>query len=950
VAVELAGTVARFEPVSTASAKFDLAVSLGEHRREDGQPDGIEGVVEYATDLFERSTVEALAERLVRLLAGAVAAPERAIGSLEILAPSERATILREWNATARAVPATTVPALFAAQARRTPDATALVFGDARLSYAELDRQANQLARHLRRLGVGPETVVGLCVERSAAMVVGLLGILKAGGAYLPLDPSYPAERLAFMLGDAGAAVLVTQADLRERIPTSGACIVCLDADAIAIAREPITAPPLSLDPHHPAYVIYTSGSTGTPKGVVVSHGSFANKIIGLQQNFEVTRDFRSALLISCAFDAAIEQTLLPLMGGGAAVVISDATRESPTRFWQEVVRQRVTFISCVPSYLASVLSHAPGIRLDHLALGGEAFTAEFHREVVRGLQVKHVTNLYGPTEATIDAVGFAVSGDQPGPHIPIGRPLANYRAYVLDGSLEPVPARVAGELYIAGAGLARGYLRRAALTADRFVADPFGPAGSRMYRTGDVARWRADGTLEFLGRADHQVKLRGFRIEPGEIEAALTRHPSIAQAAVIARADGGDQRLVAYVVAAADEGIDTPALRAHVGRLLPDYMVPSAIVALAALPLTPNGKLDRAALPAPELTTGTGRLPHTAQEEVLCSLFAETLGVERVGIDESFFALGGHSLLATRLISRIRAVLGVEVAIRSLFEAPTVEGLAQRVASGRSSRSDLDALLPIRLTGSKPPLFCIHHAGGFSWPYARLIPHIPADRPIYGLQAHGLLEPDRLADSLEKVAADYLRLIREVQPSGPYALLGWSFGGLVAHSIATQLRDAGEEVALLALLDSYPAGRGRAFDGRDRNARDQEVVFAGVADDSIRTMLDVLRRERDGLIALKEHHFQAIKDVYSNNVRLMTGFVPRQFRGDMLLFVATQGETKPPHDIWRPYVTGCVKIHRVDCAHEDMMDASPAAEIGSHLRRALEGRSKVIKTKRRRT
>ena len=352
VKLELDGLSCGFERVATSSAKFDLSVSLGEERGADGAPAGIGGVVEYATDLFDRASVEALVGRLVRLLEAAVADPERAIGSLEILAPEERAIILRGWNDTARAIPSATLPELFAEQAAQTPDAIAVVHEDERLTYAELDARANQLAHHLRALGVGPEVVVGLCVERSPAMLIGLMGILKAGGAYLPLDPGYPAERLAFMLEDAGAPVLVTQSLLLDRLPAHGAHVVRLDADASAIAAQPTTAAALVLDPHNPAYVIYTSGSTGEPKGVTVDHASLANKLLALGRQFNVGPGFRSALLISCGFDASIEQTLLPLVGGGAAVVIGDAVRESPTQFWQQVMRDQVTFISCVPSYL----------------------------------------------------------------------------------------------------------------------------------------------------------------------------------------------------------------------------------------------------------------------------------------------------------------------------------------------------------------------------------------------------------------------------------------------------------------------------------------------------------------------------------------------------------------------------------------------------------------------
>ena len=697
VKLELDGLSCGFERVATSSAKFDLSVSLGEERdrgrRACGDRRG--GGIRHRP---VRSRQRRGAHRIGSFVCWRrrLPIPSGRSGPSTSWRPTERAIILHDWNDTARAIPSATLPELFAAQVARTPDAIAVVHEDESLSYGELDRRANQLAHHLRGLGVGPEVVVGLCVERSPAMLIGLMGILKAGGAYLPLDPGYPAERLAFMLEDAGAPVLVTQSVLLDRLPAHGARVVRLDADAPAIAAQPTSAPALALDPHNPAYVIYTSGSTGEPKGVMVDHASLANKLLALGRQFKVEPGFRSALLISCGFDASIEQTLLPLIGGGAAVVIGDAVRESPAQFWQQVIQDQVTFVSCVPSYLDSVIRGAPQhASLQHLALGGEAFTVEFRNEIARHLDVAQITNLYGPTEATIDAIGFAVEGNEPGPHIPIGRPFANYRAYVLDSGLQPVPAGVTGELYIAGAGLARGYLGRAGLTGERFVADPHGAAGSRMYRTGDLARWRADGVLEFLGRADAQVKLRGFRIEPGEIEAVLVRHAAVAQAAVIAREDApGAKRLVAYVVAAAAMQVpDASALRTHVAASLPDYMVPAAYVVLERLPLTPNGKLDRRALPAPDLTPAVMRGPRTAREEVLCALFAEVLGLERVGIDDNFFALGGHSLLATRLISRIRSTLDVELAIRSLFEAPTVEGLAQRVGEGEAARPALIAL-----------------------------------------------------------------------------------------------------------------------------------------------------------------------------------------------------------------------------------------------------------------
>ncbi len=539
----------------------------------------------------------------------------------------------------------------------------------------------------------------------------------------------------------------------------------------------------------------------------------------------------------------------------------------------------------------------------------------------------------------------MALAGED-GEAPPIGRPLWNTRAYVLDGGLEPVPAGVVGELYIAGSGLARGYLGRPGLTAERFVADRHGPAGSRMYRTGDLARWRRDGVLEFVGRADTQVKLRGFRIEPGEIEAALVRHRSVAQAAVIAREDTpGNRRLVGYVVAAAGEVAEASVLRGHLGQTLPDYMVPSALVVLDRLPLTPNGKLDRRALPAPDLTPSVRRGPRTPQEEILCGLFAEVLGVERVGIDDNFFELGGHSLLATRLISRVRGTLDVELPIRALFEAPSVEALGSHLAGGGSTRSALDVLLPLRPAGCLQPLFCIHPVRGLSWCYSGLMRQIPAGYPIYGLQAR--TERDMLPQTVEEMAADYLSIIRRVQPVGPYNLLGWSFGGLVAHAIATDLQNVNEEIALLALLDSYPSRAASLLDNSVYEPDEKDFFLglinsfgygqADLADDPMRNALEIFHQEAGLFASLDEQNFLALIDAFRNCVHLANNFAPKRFDGDILLFqAAEEGDVDAPAERWRPYVTGQISVHHVECDHDRMMEQEFLSRIGDVIASAL--------------
>jgi amino acid adenylation domain-containing protein len=724
-AVELAleGVAASPQAVLGSTSKFDLALSIGERRGADGAPAGLFGTLEYASDLFDRSSVEVLASRLVRLLAAAVAAPDLALSRLDLLDAAERGRIVEEWNATARAVPARSVVELFAAQAQATPDAVAVVCGERRLSYAALEAHSNQLAHHLRSLGVGAETVVGLLLDRSLELVIGLIGILKAGGAYLPLDPSYPAERLSFMLGDAGCAVLLSEQGVagQLRLPDGAAAprLVRLDADWSAIALSPSTAPKLAIAPAQAAYVIYTSGSTGTPKGVVVRHDALSNFLLAMREEVPLAAADRLLAVTTVGFDIAALELYLPLISGSSVALAPTETVRDAAALLQLVAKSGATVLQATPTLWQALLGQldevagaagepATGGPADQagavlaglrMLVGGEALSGALARTMTsRG---GAVCNLYGPTETTIwsaamplAAVGSdaAIEEEDSLASPPIGRPVWNTRVYVLDGGLGVVPAGVAGELYIAGAGVARGYLGRAALTAERFVADPFGGAGERMYRTGDLARWRPDGVLEFLGRADAQVKLRGFRIEPGEIEAALCAQAGVAQAAVVARSDrGGSARLLGYVVAAAGAALDVAALRGALLRRLPDYMVPASLVVLERLPLTPNGKLDRRALPEPEAAgSALRRGPRTAREELLCALFGEVLGLERVGIDDNFFELGGHSLLATRLISRLRASLDVELGIRALFEAPSVAELSRRLDGADAARAPL--------------------------------------------------------------------------------------------------------------------------------------------------------------------------------------------------------------------------------------------------------------------
>ncbi|MFE6281176.1 amino acid adenylation domain-containing protein [Streptomyces sp. NPDC057877] len=652
---DVLGMPAEWSDMDTGSAKFDLHFTFVD---EVGR-DRLVLLLEHALDLCDPATAERLAGRLLRLLDQVAAEPDRPVAELEVLAEDERQAVLVRWNDTARQVPAATLPELFRAQAARTPDALALVFGDQRLTYAELDARVERTARVLAGRGVGPERTVAVALPRSVDLVVALLAVHRAGGAYLPLDPDQPAERRALMLAEARP--------------------VCVIEDGLP--DGPQGALPSAYRPASPAYVIYTSGSTGRPKGVTVPHEGIANRLLWMQDAYGLAPDDRVLQKTPAGFDVSVWEFFWPLITGAALVVAEPGAHRDPARLAELIRAADVTTVHFVPSMLQVFLEEPAAARctgLRRVLCSGEALPLPVAEVCHRVLPSARLHNLYGPTEASVDVTaGEVVSGAG---RVVIGRPVWNTRAYVLDAALRPVPPGAAGELYLAGVQLARGYLDRPGLTAERFVADPYGPPGARMYRTGDLARWLPDGTLDHLGRTDDQVKIRGVRIEPGEIEAVLARHASVGHAVVVPH----EQRLVAYVVPAAGADAPDPAvLRRHTAAVLPGHMVPAAFVTLDAVPLTRNGKLDRRALPAPDFAAGvadTGGRPRNPREEILCGLFADVLALPRVGVDDDFFALGGHSLLAMRLAARIRAALGREVSLRTVFDAPTVTRLADRL------------------------------------------------------------------------------------------------------------------------------------------------------------------------------------------------------------------------------------------------------------------------------
>ncbi|MET9323080.1 amino acid adenylation domain-containing protein [Streptomyces sp. NPDC003038] len=1361
--------------------------------------------LDHQEDVVDRDTAERLLGWLVRLIEAVADDPEQPLSAVDVLGAEERERVLERFNGTDHQVPRTTLAELYEAQAERTPEAVAAVASGAELTFAELNSRANRLARLLAERGAGPERMVGIALPRSPELLVAVLAVLKSGAAYVPVDPDYPAARIAHLVTDADPVLVVTTGALAAVLP-DGAPVLALDdrataASLAALSDENLrdgerTAP---LDPENLAYVIYTSGSTGVPKGVGVQHQSAVNLFHDHQaelyrpQTARARREkFRVALAASISFDASVAG-LLWMLDGHELHLVDDESRYDPVPFLDYAASARIDVVDVTPSFAeqlveAGLLTGAP--RPAVLVVGGEAMRESLRAELA-GAEGLAAYNFYGPTEYTVDAAFHPLADDPDGEaRQTIGRPVWNTRAYVLDRSFAPTPAGVVGELFLAGEGLARGYLGRPGLTAERFLPCPFGGPGERMYRTGDLVRRLDDGNLEYIGRADDQVKIRGFRVELGEIESVVQRHPAVARSAVVTREDRlGGLQVVAYVVPAEDgpdgadvtdvasrsaelesvegsmtnrqliewlevheaidieesrdipfgedfggwdssytgdpipleemrqwrgevvrrilesepsrvleigvgsglllakvvdsveeysgidlsptaislleahirrEGLtgkvklrsqpahvtdglpaghydtvvinsvvqyfpngaylrqvirqaldllvpggrifigdvrrartlrafhtaiqagraengprDTGALaaaveratllerelvidpdffttlaaesggkigavdirlkqgaphneltrhryevvlhkapvtadsfaalpelawgvaegltdltalgarlgeqegpvritgipnarlvgevaaadalakgapldevrarlaylpehaldpeqvhawgrgvgrtvhttwsrgeadtfdavvlpagaglgsaasvlppadvyvppteaqpwqsavndptgarrtgelavslRRHVARSLPDHMVPSAVVVMDSLPLTPNGKLDRKALPAPELAGELGgREPRTEREATLCGLFAEVLGIERVRIDDSFFDLGGNSLLAIRLTSRIRAVLEVELPVRGLFEAPTVAALGPRLGV-EDREAGLGVLLPLRTTGSRPPLFCVHPAGGLAWPYARLVQMIDADRPVYGIQARGITRPDLAPRSTAEMAADYVEQLRSVQPEGPYHLLGWSWGGRIAHEVAVRLRDHGQEVALLAVMDAHPAASEGAQAGEEEFVsyilyelgldqsvlgQDQPPTFDRLRDvlaDSGSPLAAVVADSGSALSSLDEATLRALFEVYRNTAGIGSEPPEAPFDGDLLLFTASlEPGAAGLVDRWRPYVGKRIENHEIECAHLDMADPEPLSKIAAVIEKHL--------------
>jgi amino acid adenylation domain-containing protein len=976
-----------------AIAKFDLDLVLA-----DTADGGCAVSLTYATDLFDAATAARIADWYVRILDAVTANPEGAVGDIDLLTDGDR-QILEKWCGTAYptgdawrvaatpdAMPPSgaiahvgavgVLPTAFDRRVAATPDAVAIVDGDIVVTYAEFAARVNRLARHLIDHGVGPDHAVAVGVRRSAELLVGVHAVLAAGGTYVPIDPDHPAERITRILRLAQPVCVLTTTGDAADLPLRGHDVITLDTvDLAGIPVRPIAdAERVSpLHPEHTAYVIFTSGSTGLPKGVGVAHRAIVHQLDWLAQQFGFAVGDSVLHKTPVTFDASIWELLLPQRVGARTVIARPGGHGDPAYLAALIAEQRIDTVQFAPTLLAAYLAHvrdtaAAGngvatTTLRRVFAGGEALPAALAQQV-RALTGAQVVNLYGPTETTVQVSAHRVTDDDV-VTVPIGAPAWNTGLYVLDARMRPVPPGVTGELYVGGAQLAHGYIGAAELTAERFVPDPFGSSGARMYRTGDLVRLRGGDTpaLEYVGRADLQVKLNGQRIELGEVEAALQRQPGVAQAAAAVVSGVGADRLVAYVVvsrnqepdgatavgaglaagfgAAADVTVaqggsdfDAAALRAALAAELPGYLVPAVLLELDALPVNTSGKLDRGALPRPELRQATYRAPITETEQLVAGAFARVLGLDRIGMDDNFFDLGGNSLTAVQLSSRLSEALGSPVPVAWFFTDPTPAVVVERLRAEDDSSDDAFAvLLPLRAGGLGAPLFCIHPVGGVSWSFAGLTRHLDPQRPIYGLQSPALTADEPLPATIDDWARRYIAAIREVQPQGPYHLLGWSLGGLLAHAVATGLQADGEQVAQLAMMDSWLG------DGPEQTPLPTVGdLLGGLAGDALAFDTDGLAAAAAGiggpLAALDRTRIARIVDAATASMRMVDDYRPRRFHGDLVYFAAIADDPSGSRGAasWATAVEGTIHRHAIPATHWAMAGEAALARIADVL------------------
>ena len=891
--------------------------------------------IEANPALYSREDVEAHAARLLHFVSAALQADD--IAAVPLATPKEAQQVLQEFNATAHALPETTLVELLQQGMDRDPHAPALVFGDAALDYATLEARSFALAAQLRAMDVGPGSVVAVALPRSLELVIALVAVLRAGAAYLPLDLAHPDERLARIFASAQPVCVLAAAEDSARM--AGVPVLAPEQwTALSFA-----APWADPAPSDAAYVIYTSGSTGEPKGVVIEHRAIVNRLLWMREHYSIRADDRVLQKTPATFDVSVWEFFLPLLCGATLMVAGPDAHRDPTELARLIRGHGITTAHFVPSMLDAFLA-APasaGLQLRRVFTSGEALDASL-RDRFHGRVQAELHNLYGPTEAAVDVSYWPASAQDRSRPVPIGFPVWNTRLYVLDARMQPVPIGVAGDLYLGGVQLARGYLGRDDLTTERFLADPFLP-GERIYRTGDVARWRRDGAVEYLGRSDHQVKLRGLRIELGEIEAALRELPGMERVEVLRRQDApGDARLVAYVPTALADAV---MLRSHLATRVPDYMVPSAFVGVDHWPVTANGKLDRNALPKPPQLEVAGLAPRTPLEQELALLFAQALGREApVAVDADFFSLGGDSLSAVHLLLAIEQRWRCDLGLGALFAQPTVAALAVRIAEPPALADHaLGPVIALAATDAAgpTPLFVLHPAGGIAWNYRTLARALQPARPVYGLQSPALDARLPLPSSIEAMANDYVQRVVALQPKGPVHLLGWSVGGILAQAMAVRLHEIGREVGELVLLDAYPSECWRAEPEPDAIGALRALLAIAGHDpdahpelDSRERILAFLRRGGSALGSLPDVVLDGVVRAVTGTNRLIREHIHQPFDGTLVHVRAGRDHHARPQlqsALWRTHARK-VQALELPFLHAELTGRDAVAQLAPWL------------------
>jgi amino acid adenylation domain-containing protein len=941
-----------------STSKFDLSLYVGQGG------DRLTLVFEYNTDLFDATTIDRMGRHFVILLEAIVSNPEQRLSDLPLLSEAEREQLLVEWIGARADYPHRCIHEVFAEQARATPDAVAVVFEKQKITFGELDQRANQLAHYLSKRGIGPESVVAVCVDRSIEMVVALFGVLKAGAAFVPVDPSYPAERVAFLLQNSRAPIVLTQRRVLATLPASPAKTICVDEEWPEIARETTAAPPGRATPENAAYVIYTSGSTGQPKGSVSPHQASLNRFAWMWKAYPFAAGEICCQKTSLSFGDSIWEIFGPLLQGIPFVIIPDDVVKDPHRLVERLNASGITRFVLVPSLLRVILEQERDLGrklplLKYWTCSGEALPVDLAQSFKEKLPGAILLNLYGSSELAADVTFYEVNAPAQLNNIPIGRPIDNIAPYILDARFEPAPIGVCGELYISGAGLARCYLDHPELTAEKFLPCPFSSdPGVTMFKTGDLARYREDGTIEFLGRADYQVKIRGFRVELGEIEAALKSHPAVRNAVAMLRQVTADNRmLVSYIVPQAGQEVVeqnklSGELRIFLKQKLPEYMIPGAFVLLDQLPLTPSGKIDRGSLPLPVGARPELDEPHLAPrddlERQLARIWENLLGVQSVGVRDNFFDLGGHSLLAVRLVSDIEKEVGQRIPLVSFFQGATIEYLAELL------RRDVrclhwPTLIEIQTGGAAPPLFCVSTPNVNALGYRSLAHCLGPDQPVYGLQAQYAedLEGEHSQAAVEELATDYMEAMRTVRPEGPYQLIGMCRGAHIAYEMARRLEAEGQKV-LLGILDTWVM----------ENTYNRFLYvtyyfhrFKSLLGLSPKDKIALLRRKLTG-----KNNGRPSAAASSRNASVQgknplhiyfpgPDFVPKTYSGDIVVFRVRWQPLNRIRDFalgWRQLTTGRVDVHVVQGQHGSVLKEQNVPGLAEALQKCLLNDSQV--------